>query len=236
VSAAVETASFEAAVAAASLTDEETAFAKERAEEGSTVEDAIAMTVAMRDTQPEHEHKPEPEPPAEPGLTQAEGEKITDAATKAAEKYLALQVKRLEPLGLGLVPCPLCVWPGVTMVRHANEVTSDVKEAVLTLIGETAAPEFKASAQYRICDECDGQGEVLTGAKKAISRTAPCGPCGGKGFLMGTAPVLQLAPPNGSSYPGADQPFQPLPQGISDAWGRPAGHPHWGRDPREIGV
>jgi hypothetical protein len=44
------------------------------------------------------------------------------------------------------------------------------------------------------------------------------------------AAVLAPAPP----YPGYGVPFVPVPNGVPDGWGRPAGHPQWGLDPATV--
>jgi hypothetical protein len=182
------------------------------------------------------EPEPEPEPAAPEGLTEQETEREFKKLEKLAQTYLTKAIAIADRIGMPYQICPLDSFPGLAIPRQAHEVTSDVEGAVLALIGKSAAPDFKTSQQYERCAECDGWGEVLTGAQKDISRTAICNPCGGKGFKsVIVVPQAPLA--NGSNtYPGGEVPFTPLPQGIPDAWGRPAGHPHWGSDPAKIGV
>jgi hypothetical protein len=191
---------------------------------------------AAEEEEPTPEPEPEPEPEQPTGLTEVQAEREFKRLEKLAQTYLTKAVEIADKLGMPYQVCPLDAFPGLAIPRQAHEVTSDVEAAVLALIGKTPTPDYKTSEGYAVCDVCDGWGEVLTGAKKEISRTATCpNPnCGGKGYV--TRPIV-VAPPNGSAtYPGADVQHIPLPQGIADAWGRPAGHPHWGRDPREIGV
>lgn len=204
--------------------------------------EADELEAAEADEQtPEPEPELEPEsfpeqPPAARVVTEQQAERITDQAAKAGARYLDAQVKRLEPLDLPLVPCPLCVFPGIAIPRSEHEVTSDVVANVLGLIGQSAPQEYQAATDYERCPACDGWGEVLTGAQKEISRTAPCNACGGKGFK---GRLIVVAPPQGApaqAFPGQGVDFIPLPQGVNDGWGRPAGHPHWGRNPAEIGA
>jgi hypothetical protein len=182
---------------------------------------------------------PEPEEPDEPPasqMTEQEAEREFKKLEAAAQRYLKAAMPITVKLGMPVEPCPLCTFPGLAIPRTANEVTSDVEHAVDALLGREALPELRSSDGYRICDVCDGWGEVLTGARKPISRAAVCpNPnCGGKGYVqvpISVPPVAPIVP-----FPGAAVPFQPLPQGVNDQWGRPAGHPQWGIDPSLIGV
>jgi hypothetical protein len=185
------------------------------------------------ETQPEPEPEPEPEPS---GLTEVEAEREFKKLEKLAQTYLTKAVAIADKLGMPYQVCPLDAFPGLAIPRQAHEVTSDVEAAVLGLIGHSPKPKLKRSEAYQRCPECDGWGEVDTDAQKEISKAAVCpNPlCGGKGYITVSLDRRPATPPNG--FPGADVAFTPLPQGIPDAWGRPAGHPHWGRDPREIGV
>jgi hypothetical protein len=187
------------------------------------------------ETQPEPEPEPAPEPPAAQ-MTEQDAEREFKKLETAAQTYLKKAMPITEKLGMPVQACPLCTFPGLAIPRQAHEVTSDVETAVLALIGKAQPPAFKESPQYRRCDACDGFGEVLTGAQKEISRTAPCNLCGGKGYVTGQI-VTPGTPLNGApAYPGAELPHTPLPQGIPDAWGRPAGHIHWGIDPANVGA
>ena len=85
-----------------------------------------------------------------------------------------------------------------------------------------------------MCEECDGWGEVFTGAKAPNKVVGPCGKCNGNGWTivardssatLGTDPIAQLqtvqnGPPGGGL-------------GL-DSWGRPEGHRHWGVPPAQI--
>ncbi len=183
--------------------------------------------------EPEPEPELEPEPPAQ--MTEQQAEREFKKLEKLAETYLPKALAQIQLLGIPAVPCPLCTFPGLAIPREAHEVTSDVEAAVLGLIGKQAEPEYLVSDQYQACTACGGWGEVLTGAKKDISRTSICNVCGGKGYLMRTNVSPIVATTAQPPFPGAAVPFTPLPSGVPDQWGRPAGHPHWGLDPASIG-
>ncbi len=207
--------------------------ARMEAEETEAAEEEETPTEPTEPTEPEPE--PAPEPPASQ-MTEQEKERDFKKLERLAETYLPKALKLADTLGIPVQACPLCTFPGLAIPRTANEVTSDIEAAVLGMIGKNAPAEFKESAQYHRCETCDGWGEVLTGAQKEISRTAPCAPCGGKGYVMGQVILPPVQQNGATTYPGADQTFTPLPQGIPDAWGRPAGHVHWGIDPAQVGV
>jgi pyruvate/2-oxoglutarate dehydrogenase complex dihydrolipoamide acyltransferase (E2) component len=202
-------------------------------------DDAEAAEEEETPTEPTEPTEPEPEPaPAEPAsqMTEQEAEREFKRLEKAAQTYLDKALPIAEKLGMPVKQCPLCTFPGLAIPRAEHEVTSDVEAAVLALIGKSAPPELKTAPDYERCPQCDGWGEVLTGAQKEISRAAPCNRCGGKGYMNVIAPNVTQAPNGTPPYPGADLAFTPLPQGVKDAWGRPAGHVHWGIDPASVGV
>jgi hypothetical protein len=160
-------------------------------------------------TEPTEPTEPEPEPaPTEPAsqMTEQEAEREFKRLEKAAQTYLDKALPIAEKLGMPVKQCPLCTFPGLAIPRGEHEVTSDVEAAVLGMIGKGTPAEFKDSDEYEMCDKCDGWGEVLTGARKEISRTAICNPCGGKGFKPVVQPYVPASPPN-----GAPPPFLPSP-------------------------
>lgn len=207
--------------------------ARMEAEETEAAEEEETPTEPTEPPEPEPE--PAPEPPASQ-MTEQEAERELKKLEKLAETYLPKALTLAEKLGIPAQACPLCTFPGLAIPRTANEVTSDVEAAVLAMIGKSAPVEYKAAPDYERCPQCDGWGDVLTGAQKEISRTAPCNLCGGKGFRNVIVPV-PVAQPNGQpQYPGATVPFTPVAGGIPDQWNRPAGHIHWGIDPANVGA
>lgn len=183
---------------------------------------------------------PEPEPEPEtasspPAMTEQQAEREFAKLERKASTYLEGALAIAQKLELPVQMCPLCTFPGLAIPRQAHEVTSDVEGAVLGLIGKQAKPKLKRSPDYARCEGCDGWGEVDTDAQKEISKAAVCKKCGGRGFVdvLPTAPAP--TPLSAPIYPGAQLPYTPLPAGSSDAWNRPAGHPHWGLDPVMVG-
>ena len=92
-------------------------------------------------------------------------------------------------------------------------------------------PATVAAKDAEQCPDCEGWGDVLTGAKVERGKTIPCIKCGGKGYIAKTYLVAAPAPPT-VPYPGAEHEVVNAPPGGNpDGWGRPAGHRHWGIDP-----
>jgi hypothetical protein len=205
-------------------------------QEGDEAEAAEEEETPTGEPEPEPEPDEPPAPAAPTQMTEQEAEREFKKLETAAQTYLKKAMPITEKLGMPVQACPLCTFPGLAIPRQAHEVTSDVEAAVLGLIGKSAPPDFNAAPDYARCEQCDGWGEVLTGAQKEISRTAPCNLCGGKGYRNVIVPVA-TQPANGApQFPGATLPYTPLPQGVNDQWGRPAGHIHWGIDPANIGA
>jgi pyruvate/2-oxoglutarate dehydrogenase complex dihydrolipoamide acyltransferase (E2) component len=207
--------------------------ARQEGDDAEAAEEEETPTEPTEPTEPEPE--PAPEPPASQ-MTEQEAEREFKKLEKLAETYLPKALALTEKLGIPAQACPLCTFPGLAIPRSENEVTSDVEAAVLGMIGREPQPKLRRSEAYQRCPECDGWGEVDTDAQKAISRAAVCpNPlCGGKGYV--TVSLDRRPATSANGYPGAEIPHTPLPQGIPDAWGRPAGHVHWGIDPAAVGV
>lgn len=189
---------------------------------------------AGEQAQPGPELEPEPESKSA-AMTEQQAEREFAKLEKKAQTYLEGALAIASKLEIPVQPCPLCTFPGLAIPRSANEVTSDVEGAVLALIGKAVEPTYKESQAYARCEACDGWGDVLTGARKDVSRTAMCVACGGKGFTNVVTPAPAQNLPAPAAFPGAQLAYTPLPAGVPDAWGRPAGHPHWGLDPAMVG-
>src|SRR5438094_7404878 len=144
--------------------------ARMEAEETEAAEEEEPPSEPSEPTEPEPE--PAPEPPASQ-MTEQEAAREFKKLEKLAETYLPKALMLAEKLGIPAQACPLCTFPGLAIPRTEHEVTSDVEAAVLGMIGKSAPVEYKSAPDYERCPQCDGWGDVLTGAQKEISRTAP---------------------------------------------------------------
>lgn len=178
--------------------------------------DEVEAAEAQEETEAEEQAEPEPEtqvqaPPVDP-------EKVFKALDNEASRH----VKRVAEITGAefelLHACPGCAdfTPGFTLVPPVELASR------------------KESPYTRRCETCDGFGELETGAR---AETRPeferCPDCAGNGFTRLGGPLPDLGAP-APSYPGADVPHTPVEGGDNDAWGRPAGHPHWGVLPSAI--
>lgn len=136
--------------------------------------------------EPTGEAETAPEPDAE-DVTDVGGE----IDTKALEGVLGRHEKALRKvLGEGfedMQPCQTC--EGFGFVPQGFE----------------PVPELKASPMYERCGDCNGYGQVLTGAMPDASPLAPCTSCAGGGYITKPADApppayAQAAPGNGADH------------------------------------
>lgn len=210
--------------------------AKAEADETEANEPDATEEEEAAEGEPQPEPEPEPESAKAPAaLTEQQSEREFAKLERKASTYLEGALEIARKLEIPVQPCPLCTFPGLAIPRQAHEVTSDVEGAVLALIGKSAPRDLKVATDAEMCPDCDGEGDVLTGAKKEIAREKPCTRCGGKGWIPTVVPYVPTPIPTPAQFPGAAVPYTPLPVGTNDAWNRPAGHPHWGLDPAMVG-
>lgn len=96
-----------------------------------------------------------------------------------------------------------------------------------------AIPLLEAPDKAR-CPECDGWGEVLSGSRAQHGMVTPCSKCAGNGWvtIARSEPTIQAYVPPPAAPVG--QVAVAIQNGAPDAWGRAAGHPHWGQHPASI--
>jgi hypothetical protein len=189
--------------------------------------------------EPEPAPEPEPEPPAEP---EPEPElAVTPEALAKAEKQITAHRRKLSeilPSDMIAADCLLCAGlgaiPEVPPIGTVFSVLEQNGQVVFMVQPPVDEPDYKAATDKETCAECDGWGQVLTGSKTAGGKLWQCARCGGSGFIVkgqpGPAPTYfpeQPAVPNAAPMPEATV-------GVPDAWGRPAGHPHWGVSPANV--
>lgn len=204
------------------------------AEEQEAFEEEEAEDTNEPAPEPEEEVEPEPEPESGPvGFTPEQLQK--------AERAIGNQRKKLGEI---LTPeyvahdCLLCGGLGFTPDLPPGGSSFSVIEDEGGLRIEVQAPLAESGLEQAKdkgpCDECNALGMVLTGSRNPNAQVAPCGKCSGNGWIIVArdtpAPLPQFVPgmPNTAPTggPAADV-------GI-DAWGRPAGHQHWGVPPASI--
>lgn len=187
--------------------------------------------------EPEPEEEPEAEaaPEVEPSSPAAVEQSFKELA--ASEKSHRTRVARIMGQDFGDVElCPLCATFTAGFVLPYAALTADesLKTAVRRLNGDAPQAELQAAKNAQRCPDCDGWGDVLTGAQIERGRIIPCLKCNGTGHVAKLyVPEQPVAP--AEPYPGAaDPPVNPPPGGNPDGYGRPAGHRHWGVDPATL--
>lgn len=166
---------------------------------------------------------------------------FTPEQLRKADRAIDAHRKKLgEILGAEYVAhqCLLCA--GVGSVSDLPPVGTEFAifeqegEVIFLVKPPTDEPAYRVAPDKEECPECAGLGMVLTGAKTEHGRVAPCGKCAGNGWIV--KPRDAGPEPVGVGV----LPVPPLTEqaaslGLAnDAWGRPAGHQHWGVPPAQI--
>jgi hypothetical protein len=197
--------------------------------------------VEAEEDEPEEPEEPEreaesAEPPEQPALTAIGPDEI-----RKAENAISAQRKKLGGIlgddyvahdclvcsGLGFVP----ELPPAGVMFVAVE-----SEDGMTLLAQEPEPQrnLVEAKDKTGCDWCAGEGFVLSGSKNPNAAVVPCSKCSGNGWVM--VPVEQSSPPVAAAVTTGETPASPAnTEGLGhDAWGRPAGHQHWGVPPAMI--
>jgi hypothetical protein len=215
------------------VTDTQDAEARAAAEaEGITeaeLDDDEANHEAEREAAPEPQ--PEPEPSALANVN-AIGKKLD---TEDRRHHAALAKVLGEDFAL-YHECPLCLTLGYALPAMPGQFDPNQRMAVLAAMGDEPEPELNEAPEAKRCDVCDGWGELLTGSRNDTGRVKLCARCEGKGWIANLEDGAQNGAGAGVGYtlPPPAQQWPPVPN--NDAWGRPAGHPHWGQDPASVGM
>lgn len=205
--------------------------------------------------EPEADAPPEAEPSSQAAVEES------FKALAASEKSHRTRVANIMGSDFGDVElCPLCATFTAGFVLPYAALTADegLKTAVRRLNGDAPQAELQQAKDAQQCPDCDGWGDVLTGAKVERGKQIPCIRCNGKGHISklyvpdqqsGQAAAAPFVPgavvsPGTTGYgAGGNDPwpdyttaFIPMPSGVPDQYSRPAGHPRWGAPETADGV
>lgn len=163
-----------------------------------------------------------------------------DKNMKRLEAEAQRHAKRVSEImgddALILQPCPRC-WPVAPgFIMPGMPVEDEQRREVKLSIGEQPIPQYNEARDKRRCDDCDGWGRTLTGARETAQVDLPCSGCNGQGWKvnLGANAIAPGASANGPASSGI--PGTTAHAGPPDVWGRPSGHPHWGVAPATVGV
>jgi len=189
-----------------------------------------------------HEAEGEQEQPS--GAVGAVGERELEKMFKKVDAANLAYLKRLEGImgdEIGVLEtCPRCGDPFVGLIfpplmRPASEET---KAAVLASVGEQPAQATLQTKYARRCEDCDGNGVVLTGSRTNRDKAIKCPECKGRGWIpvgdelrVGRSDIEPAATGNGQTtdtFTRADV-TEPAPD--VDLWGRKVGDPDYGVHP-----
>jgi hypothetical protein len=185
----------------------------------------------------------EEEQPEQPsGAAGAVGEKELEKMFAKVERANVAYVKRIgesmgEEFGV-LEQCPRCASPflGFIFPPMMRPATDEVKAKVLASIGEHAAMATQKANFARRCDDCDGNGVVLSGSRRNDQKTIRCRACEGKGFVYVGEPPPPVVGYTEVPVPSAEVNGVKEDAPSVDLWGRPAGHPDYGVHPMYAGA
>jgi hypothetical protein len=152
----------------------------------------LAIAEAERaESEPEPEPTPDEPTPDEPPAPEPAADDEDPEFTAKLEQMDREARRHTKAVGKimgddfeAFVPCPTC--------------SSGVQGfAPMSALGIPAAPtagDLKPASDTETCPECDGWGDVLTGAKVERGRIKPCSRCTGTGYIVNTsAPTVPLA-------------------------------------------
>lgn len=200
-----------------------------------------------REEEAAQEEETEVEQPTEPPEDLAAEVQIdvSERAIKARDKTLDKEHKRHEGVlerafgsqWADFSLCPLCEGPGFMMPLAPGTMPDAQFQAVTAFAGRVEPVEYQESSFHERCGECDGRGETISGAQPPLNPLKLCDACSGNGYVskkpaLPTLPTLTTQ--NGTEIPVVAQIPSYGSPAADDAWGRPAGHPHYGIAPAMV--
>jgi hypothetical protein len=199
---------------------------------------------AGEEAEAEEEEQATPlEPPEEPsGVAGHVGEKELEKMFQKVERANVAYVKRIgESMGdeFGVLEqCPRCASPflGFIFPPMMQPATDEVKARVLESVGEQPAMATQKANFARRCEDCDGNGVVLSGSRRNDQKTIRCRACDGKGFVYVGEPPPPVVGYTEVPVPPAEVNGVKEDAPSVDLWGRPVGHPDYGMHPQYVGT
>lgn len=125
--------------------------------------------------------------------------------------------------------CELCTWTHTYGWRVPQTPPAAVRDAVKIAIGIGTLNELKPYSGFQTCETCDGQCNVLTGAKAGNELFRQCPSCKGRGYSS-TLPDDAARPPAGTPIVATELAGgAPAQVPDFDMFGTPRDHPDYGK-------
>lgn len=175
---------------------------------------------------------PSPAPPPSPEEIERKLAKI-DAAF---EKYRAAVERIMGDDFSQLIVSPFDWRPGFIFDPAIAPPEPAAIAMMQSFLGTVDGRDLREATDAVACPSCNAWGEVVTGSKVEGQRTKPCQDCSGTGWrsnIQAPTPITAYQPSQGVTT-GALPPNTPIQ--VADQWGRPAGHPHYGITPAQVGA
>lgn len=172
-----------------------------------------------------------PEAPGPPSTADDQAmEKVFDKARKRADTYMRAVPDILGAAAADLSLCPRCtdLLPGYVLPPQIKPVVGDQLVAVKLSIGEGVERPLKQDRRAFVCDDCDGEGKVLTGSHVRGQDKLKCENCNGRGWIgprAASAPATTAAENGAADY---GEPVEPETKPATDPWGRMRSDPLYG--------
>jgi hypothetical protein len=190
---------------------------------------AEADETEAADTEEAPEPEPEPEPEPVPEPEPPVGEKALKALEREDTRHVVAVEKALGGAFADLEGCPLCAPFPTGFVPHyalvPDEVAAGMGSAVAEYFGgpDQIEPPYREARTMQRCGDCDGWGQVKSGAQNALHRVEQCPACMGNGYVARSdQPQPQYGAPSPAPVP-ANGPTGQLP--YLDANGYPCAVP-----------
>jgi rubrerythrin len=191
---------------------------------------------------PDDEPDEDDDPEATAILAQALSDKEIEKRQRSLEKESERHEKRIrEILGSdaeGLVKCEAC--PETISGYHYGPddyPPGSGERALYEMLQAGDASMMRHPEWLETCEECNGFGQVLTGARTEMTKQLTCPVCKGAGYVDtrdGNAPTpmrVLVVPDRGVG--DDEEPATPAKpeEPEKDMWGRPPGHPRYWQPP-----
>lgn len=189
------------------------------------------------DDGPDETLEPAAEDESETILATAQTERELEKRQRALEREAERHEKRVRELlgddAAGLIKCEACP-PALSGYHFGPEdyPPGSSERALYEMLSSGDASMMRHPEWLETCSECNGFGQVLTGARTDHTRQLTCPICKGAGYIdtrRDSPPPLTVAA-NGVE-PGAAAPIATPTEPNADMWGRPLFHPNFGKFP-----